>query len=65
MIEQNLLNVAAQVEFIKSEHSVGKSPERFLFIETKSDIQVQENLDANVEENHPRGLPFDHGIKSL
>ena len=63
MIEQNLVNLASQVEFMKmntpkeNAHCVSK------FMKGKSDVQVQQNFDANIEKSYLQGLPFDHDIK--
>ena len=41
-IKQNLLNLAAGVEFIKT-NTLQEKPQSFWFMETKSDIQAQQN----------------------
>ena len=57
------MNLASQVEFMKmntpkeNAHCVSK------FMERKSDVQVQQNFDANIEKSYLQGLPFDHDIK--
>ena len=43
-IKQNIFEFSSESRVHENEHSAGKSPLCFLFIETKSDIQAQRNF---------------------
>ena len=65
MHEQNLLNLATKVEFAKLSTSQKNAHCVSRCIDKPRHPSPKKSVDANMEENHPRDLPFDHGIKSV
>ena len=53
VIKQNIFEFSSESRVYKNEHSAGKSPVCFLVIETKSDIQAQQNFRRKYRKKPP------------